>query len=71
MARSIQERKFDAHMIPNANAESRRIEAEYARVIKDIQKNADKIVDEKDRQIRELLRINAQLSQERTEAKNP
>ena len=63
------ERKFDAGVIPNANAESKRIEAEYTRVIKDIQNNADKIVDEKDRQIRELLRINAQLSQERTEAR--
>lgn len=63
------ERTFHANMIPNANAESKRIEAEYTRVIKDIQKNADKIVDEKDKQIQELLRINAQLSQERTEAK--
>ena len=63
------ERTFHANMIPNANAESKRIEAEYTRVIQDIQKNADKIVDEKDKQIQELLRINAQLSQERTEAK--
>lgn len=63
------ERTFHANMIPNENAESKRIEAEYTRVIQDIQKNADKIVDEKDKQIQELLRINAQLSQERTEAK--
>lgn len=62
-------RTFDDTLIPEANAESKRIEAEYACVIKDIQKNADKIVDEKDQQIQELLRINAQLSQERTEAK--
>ncbi len=40
------ERKFNAHIIPNANAESKRIEAEYACVIRDIQKNADKIVDD-------------------------
>lgn len=63
------ERKFDIEIIPNRNDESKRIVAEYARMIKDIQKNADKLVDEKDRQIQELLRINAQLSQERTKAK--
>lgn len=63
------ERKFSDALIPDANTESKRIEAEYARVIEDIQKNADKIVDEKDRQIQELLRINAQLSQEKTKAK--
>ena len=62
-------RKFDDTLIPDANAESKKIEAKYARVIKDIQKNADKIVDEKDRRIQELLRINAQLSKERTEAR--
>lgn len=62
------ERKFDAALIPDANAESKRIEAEYARVIQDIQKNADKIVDEKDKQIQELLRLNALLRQERAEA---
>ena len=50
-------RKFDDTLIPDANAESKKIEAKYARVIKDIQKNADKIVDEKDRRIQELLRI--------------
>lgn len=63
------ERKFDDAIIPDANAESKRIEAEYARVNEDIQKNADKIVDKKDKRILELLRINAQLSRERTKAK--
>ncbi|MCM1183672.1 MAG: DEAD/DEAH box helicase family protein [Roseburia sp.] len=62
-------RKFDAALIPDADAESKRIEAEYTRVIEDIQKNADKIVDEKDKQIQELLRLNALLSQERTAAR--
>lgn len=63
------ERKFNDAIIPDANAESKRIEIKYARVIKDIQKNADKIVDKKDKQIQELLRLNAQLSKERTEAR--
>lgn len=63
------ERTFNEHIIPDSNAESKRIEEEYEKVISDIQKNADKIVDEKDRQIKELLRINAELSKERTEAR--
>lgn len=63
------ERTFDDTIIPDTNAESKQIEAKYARVIKDIQRNADKLVNEKDKQIQELLRLNAQLSQERTEAK--
>lgn len=63
------ERRFDESLIPDANAESKKIEEEYARVIKDIQKNADKIVDEKDKQIQELLRINEELSKEKTNAK--
>ncbi len=62
-------RKFDESIIPDVNGESKRIEAKYARVIQDIQKNADKIVDEKDRQIQELLQLNAQLRKERTEAR--
>ncbi|MCI9074604.1 MAG: DEAD/DEAH box helicase family protein [Dorea sp.] len=63
------ERKFNEAIIPDASIESKRIEAKYARVIQDIQKNADKIVNEKDKQIQELLRINAQLSQKMTEEK--
>lgn len=63
------ERTFNEHIIPDTNAESKRIEEEYTKVISDIQKNADKIVDEKDKQIQELLRINAELSKERTEAR--
>lgn len=63
------ERKFNDAIIPDANAESKEIEIKYARVIKDIQKNADKIVDEKDKQIQELLQLNEQLSKERTEAR--
>ena len=63
------ERKFDDKRIPDANAKSKQIEEKYTTIIQDIQKNADKIVDEKDKQIQELLRINASLSQERTEAK--
>lgn len=61
------ERKFDETVIPDADLESRRIEAKYARVIQDIQNNADQVVDEKDRRIQELLRINEQLSQRMTE----
>lgn len=62
-------RRFDDTIIPDITAQSKQIEQEYARVIKDIQKNTDKIVDEKDKQIQELLRLNAQLSQEKTTAK--
>lgn len=63
------ERKFDDTIIPDVNAQSKRIEEEYIRVLHDIQKNADKIVDEKDKRIQELLRINEQLSKERTKAR--
>lgn len=63
------ERSFDEAVIPDVSAESRRIEAEYARVINDIQKNADKIIDEKDKQIQELLRLNAQLREKMTDAR--
>lgn len=64
-----EERRFDENIIPDVNAESKRIEAEYAQVIKDIKKNADKIVDEKDKEIQRLLRINAELSKLKTAAK--
>lgn len=64
-----EERKFDEDLIPDATAESRRIEEKYAQVIKDIQKNADKIVDEKEKKIQELLRINAELRRERAQKK--
>ncbi len=64
-----EERKFDEDLIPDATAESRQIEEKYAKVIKDIQKNADKIVDEKDKKIQELLRINAELRRERAQEK--
>ncbi|MCI8993537.1 MAG: DEAD/DEAH box helicase family protein [Eubacterium sp.] len=63
------ERKFNDAIIPDASAQSKKIESEYARVIKDIQRNADKIVNEKDKQIQELLELNARLSKERTEAR--
>lgn len=63
------ERQFDETIIPDSNAESKRIEEEYAQVIKDIQKNADKIVNEKDRQINRLLALCAKLKNAKSSAK--
>ena len=63
------ERQFDEKLIPDSNAESKRIEAEYTQVIKDIQKNADKIVDEKDKEIKRLLAMYAELKNAKTAAK--
>lgn len=64
-----EERNFDESIIPDSNAESKRIEEEYAQVIKDIQKNADKIVNEKDRQINRLLALCAKLKNAKSAAK--
>ena len=63
------ERQFDETIIPDSNAESKRIEEEYTQVIKDIQKNADKIVNEKDRQINRLLALCAKLKNAKSSAK--
>lgn len=63
------ERHFDEALIPDANAESKRIEEEYTKVVADIQKNADKIVDEKDKEIKRLLTICAELSDSKSVSK--
>lgn len=58
------ERKFDESKIPNASKDVVSIQEQYKQVIKDVQKNADKIVDEKDKEIERLLKINEELRQE-------
>ncbi len=63
------EKSFDETLLPDADAKSKQIEETYARVIRDMKKNTDKIVDEKDKQIQELLRLNEKLRKEKTEAK--
>ncbi len=40
------------------------VQEEYRQVIKDVQKNADKIVNEKDKEIERLLALNKELRNE-------
>lgn len=57
------ERSFDEAKIPDATKESEKIQAQYKQVILDVQRNADKIVDEKDKEIDRLLKLNEELRQ--------
>lgn len=58
------ERSFDEKKIPNVTKEAENIQEQYKQVIKDVQKNADKIVDEKDKEIERLLKMNEELRQQ-------
>lgn len=58
------ERKFDEKKIPDITKDTENIHKKYNQVIKDVQKNADKIVDEKDKEIERLLKVNEELRQE-------
>ena len=49
--------------IPSISDKAEKIEEQYKQVIKDVQKNADKIVDEKDKEIERLLKLNEELRQ--------
>ena len=62
--RDYVERTFDETKIPNATKEAETIQEQYKQVIKDVQKNADKIVDEKDKEIERLLKWNEELRQQ-------
>lgn len=57
-------REFDETKIPDVTKDVENIQEQYKQVIKDVQKNADKIVDEKDREIERLLKVNEELRQE-------
>ncbi len=61
--RDYAERKFDEKKIPSISDKAEKIEEQYKQVIKDVQKNADKIVDEKDKEIERLLKLNEELRQ--------
>lgn len=58
------ERSFDETKIPDATKDAEVIQEQYKQVIEDVQKNADKIVDEKDKEIERLLRMNEELRQQ-------
>ena len=58
------ERSFDEKKIPDTTKEAENIQERYKQVIKDVQKNADKIVDEKDKEIERLLKANEELRQQ-------
>ena len=64
------ERNFDETKIPNITKDVDIIQKQYKKVIKDVQKNADKIVDEKDKEIERLLKLNEDLRQEMEIKKN-
>ena len=63
------ERRFDENLIPDSSAESKRIEEEYKEVIDKIQKDSDKIVDEKDKEIARLLALCSELKNAKTTSK--
>ncbi len=67
--RDYEERVFNEKLIPNKTVESEKIKCEYEKVIANIQKNTDKIVDEKDKRIQELLKVNETLSLQISESK--
>lgn len=58
------ERSFDETKIPDVTKDAEAIQEQYKQVIQDVQKNADKIVDEKDKEIERLLRMNEELRQQ-------
>lgn len=64
------ERSFNENKIPNSTKEADAIQEKYKQVIKDVQKNADKIVDEKDKTIEQLLKMNEELRQQMKEQKS-
>lgn len=55
---------FDKNKIPDVIKDVETIQEQYKQVIKDVQKNADKIVDEKDKEIERLLKMNEELRQQ-------
>jgi len=55
------ERKFDERLIPSISNDVESIKVEYQKVLNDVKKNADKIVDEKDKEIERLLKANEEL----------
>lgn len=62
--RDYVERVFDEKKIPDATTDMNVVQEEYRQVIKDVQKNADKIVNEKDKEIERLLALNKELRNE-------
>ena len=63
------ERTFDEKKIPDATKEAEAVQEQYKQVIKDVQRNADKIVDEKDKEIERLLKMNENLRQQMKDQK--
>lgn len=68
--RNYVERSFDEGKIPDATKEAESILEQYKQVIEAVQKNADKIVDEKDKEIERLLRMNEELRQQMKDQKS-
>lgn len=68
--RDYTERSFDENKIPDSTKEADAVQEKYKQVIKDVQKNADKIVDEKDKKIEQLLKMNEELRQQMKEQKS-
>ena len=64
------ERTFDEKKIPDAMKDTESVLNQYKQVIEDVQKNADKIVDEKDREIDRLLKMNEELRQQMSSQKS-
>ena len=62
--RDYVERSFDESKIPDATKDAEAIQEQYKQVIQDVQKNADKIVNEKDKEIERLLKMNEELRQQ-------
>ena len=54
-------RTFDEARIHDVIKEAGSIQEQYKQVIEDVQKNADKLVDEKDKEIERLLKMNEEL----------
>ncbi len=69
--RDYVERVFDEKKIPDATTDMNVVQEEYRQVIKDVQKNADKIVNEKDKEIERLLALNKELRNEDESSKSP
>ena len=68
--RDYEEREFAENKIPNKTKVAENIEERYKQVLKDVQKNTDKIVDEKDKEIARLLKANEELQQEMQKKKS-
>ena len=68
--RDYEEREFTENKIPNKTKVAENIEERYKQVLKDVQKNTDKIVDEKDQEIARLLKANEKLQQEMQKKKS-